>query len=455
MADKYALTNQIPNKVSELTNDSNFLSGNGNWFGGNVPGTPVWGHTTQNGGQIFITEVSGTTDSSANVAIDGKFYCDEAQLEVLSEITGILASNIRGQSIDLTHLDENKWYPCIMYLQHASAANRPHEIYFCNCLGNVSHPSWSSHSEGFTLLVGIRTNASGWGGLAEDPLYLAYEASYGGETAFGGFDQDGTASNFCVWLRGGAIYNYYTTNSGNPFTIYENGYTSPNSTGSNFSVETSQGNIWRSTSTILNNFPRAGRWGCILNGVSNAGGVGDYSNGDLTLASLREGMDMRFYTNNANIDFHVQNYVEGNVDSNRIAYFNRDDNGFYSNHAIHAEGGFFKDSDERLKSNIKELDCTLDDILSIPTVQFKMFNKEQIGTLAQSLEDKFGYLVKDCTMEASKVNNPKDFEHINDRGQDYIKVKKVEYEMLAVLALKGLKLLNDKVNKLYEEKHTQ
>lgn len=135
-------------------------------------------------------------------------------------------------------------------------------------------------------------------------------------------------------------------------------------------------------------------------------------------------MDMRFYTNNANIDFHVQNYVEGNVNSNRIAYFSRDDNGFYSNHAIHAEGGFFKDSDERLKSNIKELDCTLDDILSIPTVQFKMFNKEQIGTLAQSLEDKFGYLVKDCTMEASKVNNPKDFEHINDRGQDYVKVKK-------------------------------
>lgn len=294
MADKYALTNQIPNKVSELTNDSNFLSGNGNWFGGNVPGTPVWGHTTQNGGQIFITEVSGTTDSSANVAIDGKFYCDEAQLEVLSEITGILASNIRGQSIDLTHLDENKWYPCIMYLQHASAANRPHEIYFCNCLDNVSHPSWSSHSEGFTLLVGIRTNASGWGGLAEDPLYLAYEASYGGETAFGGFDQDSTASNFCVWLRGGAIYNYYTTNSGNPFTIYENGYTSPNSTGSNFSVETSQGNIWRSTSTILNNFPRAGRWGCILNGVSNAGGVGDYSNGDLTLASLIEKMYIHF-----------------------------------------------------------------------------------------------------------------------------------------------------------------
>ena len=84
-----------------------------------------------------------------------------------------------------------------------------------------------------------------------------------------------------------------------------------------------------------------------------------------------------------------------------------------------------------------------------------MFNKEQIGTLAQSLEDKFGYLVKDCTMEASKVNNPKDFEHINDRGQDYVKVKKVEYEMLAVLALKGLKLLNDKVNKLYEEKHNQ
>lgn len=46
---------------------------------------------------------------------------------------------------------------------------------------------------------------------------------------------------------------------------------------------------------------------------------------------------MRFYTNNANIDFHVQNYVEGNVNSNRIAWFNASDNGFYSNYSIHAE----------------------------------------------------------------------------------------------------------------------
>lgn len=73
-------------------------------------------------------------------------------------------------------------------------------------------------------------------------------------------------------------------------------------------------------------------------------------------------MDMRFYTNNANIDFHVQNYVEGNVNSNRIAWFNASDNGFYSNYSIHAEGGFFKDSDERLKSNNYETNFSTENI---------------------------------------------------------------------------------------------
>lgn len=157
---------------------------------------------------------------------------------------------------------------------------------------------------------------------------------------------------------------------------------------------------------------------------------------------------MRFYTNNANIDFHVQNYVEGNVNSNRIAWFNVNDNGFYSNHSIHAEGGFFKDSDERLKTNIREIDCTLEDILSIPTVEFTMHDKDQIGTIAQKLEPKFKSLVKECTTEANRVTNPEEFEHIDINGEDYVKVKKTEYELLSILAIKGLKLLNEKINEL-------
>jgi hypothetical protein len=39
---------------------------------------------------------------------------------------------------------------------------------------------------------------------------------------------------------------------------------------------------------------------------------------------------------------------------------------------VSAAGGFFKESDARLKSDIKPLDYTLDQICSIPTVSFIM-----------------------------------------------------------------------------------
>jgi len=39
---------------------------------------------------------------------------------------------------------------------------------------------------------------------------------------------------------------------------------------------------------------------------------------------------------------------------------------------VSATGGFFKESDARLKSDIKPLDYTLEQICSIPTVSFIM-----------------------------------------------------------------------------------
>ena len=48
---------------------------------------------------------------------------------------------------------------------------------------------------------------------------------------------------------------------------------------------------------------------------------------------------------------------------------------------VHASG-FFKESDVRLKSNIAPLNHTLDQICNIPTVEFDMHDKHQIGTVA-------------------------------------------------------------------------
>lgn len=122
---------------------------------------------------------------------------------------------------------------------------------------------------------------------------------------------------------------------------------------------------------------------------------------------------------------------------------------------VSAAGGFFKESDARLKSDIKPLDYTLDQICSIPTVSFIMNDQKQIGTVAQDLEELgFEDIVTESDTLKSEVSNPEQFESFTKDGEEYVKVKKVEYEMLGVLAIEGVKMLKDEIEKLKAEIET-
>lgn len=122
---------------------------------------------------------------------------------------------------------------------------------------------------------------------------------------------------------------------------------------------------------------------------------------------------------------------------------------------VSAVGGFFKESDARLKSNIKPLDYTLDQICSIPTVSFIMNDQKQIGTIAQDLEELgFEDIVTESDTLKTEVSNPEQFESFTKDGEEYVKVKKVEYEMLGVLAIEGVKMLKDEIEKLKAEIET-
>lgn len=129
--------------------------------------------------------------------------------------------------------------------------------------------------------------------------------------------------------------------------------------------------------------------------------------------------------------------------------------GILSTEKIYAAGGFFKESDARLKSDIKPLDYTLDQICSIPTVSFIMNDQKQIGTVAQDLEELgFEDIVTEGDTLKSEVKNPEQFESFTKDGEEYVKVKKVEYEMLGVLAIEGVKMLKDEIEKLKAEIET-
>lgn len=122
---------------------------------------------------------------------------------------------------------------------------------------------------------------------------------------------------------------------------------------------------------------------------------------------------------------------------------------------VSAVSGFFKESDARLKSDIKPLDYTLEQICSIPTVSFIMNDQKQIGTIAQNLEELgFEDIVTESDTLKSEVSNPEQFESFTKDGEEYVKVKKVEYEMLGVLAIEGVKMLKDEIEKLKAEIET-
>lgn len=118
-----------------------------------------------------------------------------------------------------------------------------------------------------------------------------------------------------------------------------------------------------------------------------------------------------------------------------------------------APSGFFKESsDVRLKSNIKDLNHTLEQICQIPTKSFEMLGKEDEGTIAQNLEGLgFGKYVEEVPVEKSTVPNPEEFETLEINGEEYVLIKQVKYHKMSTLAIEGVKLLYDEIKALKAE----
>ena len=144
---------------------------------------------------------------------------------------------------------------------------------------------------------------------------------------------------------------------------------------------------------------------------------------------LTEGNEFNIADNNINSSYFWINYRprSGSTTNAKNMYVgNGQANGGFGE--VHA-GGFFKESDIRLKSDIAPLNHTLDQICNIPTVEFNMHDKHQIGTIAQDLENNFAEIV----------------------NTDSDGMKSVDYCMLGVVAIEGIKLLKQEVEDLKKQ----
>lgn len=118
---------------------------------------------------------------------------------------------------------------------------------------------------------------------------------------------------------------------------------------------------------------------------------------------------------------------------------------------VSAPSGLWKESDERLKSFIKPLEHTLDEICSIPTDSFLIRGNHDIGTIAQTIEKHFPELVSENAVKPETVPNPDAFEKVEKDGETYILVKEVDYSKMSVLAIEGIKLLKAEIDELREK----
>lgn len=317
----------------------------------------------------------------------------------------------RRKSVSLVGegFDENHWYP-VSFTADPNSIVPPCNLIIWNSLNNDSSgispkPSWATNNGGFTLHVDMSIIGSGWGQYANAKNKLNnYDGEWGGETAVGEMFQTAQTSTFYIYLRGGANYFYTSDYADLKMTAHSSEVSDGYNT---YSIKDTQGDIKDFFTYVENDLFREVKNLQIVH--DNEFNFASNSIGNYVWINFRS----RYDTVTSAKAVYVGNGQAGA-------------NGAYG--AVHASG-FFKESDIRLKSDIAPLRHTLDQICEIPTVEFNMHDKHQIGTIAQDLENNFAEIV----------------------NTDSDGMKSVDYCMLGVVAIEGVKLLRQEIEDLKKQ----
>lgn len=363
----------------------------------------IYNYYTSNGNQRTCRRV--TVIDSDNT--DNNLFI----VENVNDMYVLSKDRDRRKSVSLVGegFDESHWYP-VSFTADPNAIVPPCNLVIWNSLNNDSagispKPSWATNDGGFTLHVDMSIIGSGWGQYANAKNKLNnYDGEWGGETAVGEMFQTAQTSTFYIYLRGGANYFYTSDFADLKMTAHSSEVLDGYNT---YSIKDTQGDIKDFFTYVENDL------------------FGEVKN-------LQIVHDNEFNFANNSIGGYVWiNYRSryDTVTSAKAVYVGNGQagaDGAYG--AVHASG-FFKESDIRLKSDIAPLRHTLDQICNIPTVEFNMHDKHQIGTIAQDLENNF----------AEVVNTDSDG------------MKSVDYCMLGVVAIEGIKLLKQEVEDLKKQ----
>lgn len=317
----------------------------------------------------------------------------------------------RRKSVSLVGkgFDENHWYP-VSFTADPNSIVPPCNLVIWNSLNNDSSgispkPSWATNNGGFVLHIDMTIIGNGYGQYTHARNKLNnWHGEWGGETAVGEMRQTTQTSTFYIYLRGGANYFYTSDYADLKMTAHSSEVLDGYNT---YSIKDTQGDIKDFFTYVENDLFGEVRNLQIVH--DNEFNFASDSIGDYVWINYRSRYDA--------VTSAKAVYV-GNGQAGADGAFG----------AIHASD-FFKRSDVRLKSNIVPLNHTLDQICNIPTVEFDMHDKHQIGTVAQDLENNFAEIV----------------------NTDSDGMKSVDYSMLGVVAIEGVKLLRWEIEDLKKQ----
>lgn len=348
----------------------------------------------------IITNGNGTkylSDNGTYKEVQG----GSADIESLKQYVNDIVSSARSvgymmqlTEIDASGLDENTWYPVTI----AAGERMNIRVEVLVALDSGTKPSWSTHERGFSVrkIWEFAPNAWGINRDSNITIYLSdfIHADIDPVRGLGNLSHFDTCY---VFVRGGGKYHFYASHEAKVI-LHTDTY--------------APGDQSVSPTTEIPDLIREDLlpdWHSIKN-VLNDGNEFNFADGE-----IGEWVWLNYRSRS------------GNTVSARKIYIGdgQATGGFAEVHA----SGFFKESDVRLKSNIVPLNHTLDQICNIPTVEFDMHDKHQIGTVAQDLENNFAEIV----------------------NTDSDGMKFVDYCMLGVVAIEGVKLLRQEIEDLKKQ----
>lgn len=351
----------------------------------------------------IITNGNGTkylSDNGTYKEVQG----GSADIESLKQYVNDSISSARSvgymmqlTEIDASGLDENTWYPVTI----AAGERMNIRVEVLVALDSGTKPSWSTHKRGFSVRKIWEFAPYVWGINSRSILAVHLsDFNLANTDPVRGLSTLSNYDTCYVYVRGGGKYHFYASHGAK--VILRTGTYAPGSGSQSISPTTEIPDLIREKDLLPD-------WHSIKN-VLNNGNEFNFADGE-----VGERIWLNYRSRSGNTVSAGKLYI-GNGQAT---------GGFAEVHA----SGFFKESDIRLKSNIVPLNHTLDQICNIPTVEFDMHDKHQIGTVAQDLENNFAEIV----------------------NTDSDGMKSVDYCMLGVVAVEGIKLLKQEIEDLKKQ----